>query len=568
MSDDDKTLAKKFRRLFYGNKSSIGRHIYSDTGASDTATSEQDKNEQDKNGKGEKREGKSYVEKTPLTDTHYLQHLRGKRIGLGVSPILKGNRCRFSAIDIDIYGSSGRTLIRRVVASIYKWQLPIWPFYSKSGGLHLYMFFADEDSSKEELYGIQASSAIGFCNIFAKLLLNRDIKYEVFPKQAQVVDGSIGNWINLPYYGALAEQNNPVQTLINSTLEKVDILSAIDTLSESNPYSQEGLEEYMNSLPFFDGPPCLQQITTQLGPSEGEGRNIFLFNSSIYFKEKDPKVFDSQLRDLNSNMQEPLEDREVSQILASVIKREYHYECNKEPLHSFCDRESCATKKFGVGKNNGSFMGVATGPLIIQRGKGKSYSWEVSREDKSAYLHFDSPKELMDQTVFIGQVLQELDFKASRVKAEKWDRILNNALKTPKFQDVNFHDDNSYEARIIKTIVQRITQNYYPDTDEERVPYIEKGFVIRRIAKEDLLFKADHIWNYLTVVKREKISNALFQKILKELPCRQLVTRLPGMDKSVRVRSLSVDDAEKLLGRSIDVQENVSWSESEEDSEF
>ena len=45
----------------------------------------------------------------------------------------------FGAVDIDIYDDPKE--LKRIVSTLYELNLPIVPCYSKSGGLHLYLFF-------------------------------------------------------------------------------------------------------------------------------------------------------------------------------------------------------------------------------------------------------------------------------------------------------------------------------------------------------------------------------------------------------------------------------------------
>ena len=529
--------ATAFQQLFYGNRSVVGHHIYGS-----------------KPEKGEKRDGKSWTIREALTEQYYLGHLNGKH-GIGLVPILEGNRCKFAAIDVDVYNN--KKLLASIVSSIYKWKLPIVPCYSKSEGLHLYLFFKDEDKG---ITGIHATDAVNFCHMFAKLFAIQT--YEVFPKQGHLTEQSFGNWINIPYYGGL-QKDTPVQSAIGVGNKSLTLDEAIDLIIESRKSKKE-LEDYINTLPFFDGPPCLQKMTMQGGPGKGNGRNVYLFNASIYYKEKDHTTYDDYLKELNQTMDDPIDDpHEIQQILSSVIKKEYHYECKKEPLCGFCDKETCATKKFGVGHSGGSFMGVQTGTLTILKGRGKSYAWEVLREERKATVRFDSPKEIMDQNNFIAMVLQELDYKASRVKQEKWDRILNTALGQSVEQDVDFSEDNSLEARAVKLIVQRISSSISEDIYD-----IERGFVYKRSDMNDLLFKADHVWNHLITVNRMRITNAEFQRLLKDLPSTSVVAKDKASRRSIRARRITIPDLETLLGAELQEKQNVDWGDLDGQTEF
>ena len=121
-----------------------------------------------------------------------LNHLSGN-FGVGICPVASSGSCHFGVIDIDYYKPS----IKRVLAFIREYQLPLLPFRSKSGGLHLYIFLSKSVSAKK-----------------LRELLNKIIvvfsleefygkgKVEVFPKQDTVKEGGFGNAITLPYFNA------------------------------------------------------------------------------------------------------------------------------------------------------------------------------------------------------------------------------------------------------------------------------------------------------------------------------------------------------------------------------
>ena len=105
--------------------------------------------------------------------------------GIVLNSLGPDGRGIYGAIDVDIYNNP--KLLERVVKQIYKEELPLVPCYSKSGGLHLYLF------SKEPFEYNEINNALTYFN--QKL----DIKAkELFPKQAYK-NGKFGNGIALPY---------------------------------------------------------------------------------------------------------------------------------------------------------------------------------------------------------------------------------------------------------------------------------------------------------------------------------------------------------------------------------
>ena len=105
--------------------------------------------------------------------------------GIVLNSLGPDGRGVFGAIDVDIYDD--QKLLERVVKQIYSENLPLVPCYSKSGGLHLYLF------SNEPFEYHEINNALTYYN--QKL----DIKAkELFPKQAYI-NGKFGNGIALPY---------------------------------------------------------------------------------------------------------------------------------------------------------------------------------------------------------------------------------------------------------------------------------------------------------------------------------------------------------------------------------
>ena len=70
-------------------------------------------------------------------------HLEGE-FGVGICPVNAEGKCRFGVLDIDYYGAD----IKKMLHFIKEYQLPLLPFRSKSGGLHVYLFLTKAVSAK------------------------------------------------------------------------------------------------------------------------------------------------------------------------------------------------------------------------------------------------------------------------------------------------------------------------------------------------------------------------------------------------------------------------------------
>lgn len=123
--------------------------------------------------------------KEPLRQRMYSDHLNKLHgAAIGVAPLRDDGTVRFAAIDLD---EPNFDLAMDVAALIPG---PGWLEKSRSGNAHLWYFF-DGDCP--------AWVARGQLRRALEAVDRRDV--EIFPKQAQLRAGMLGNYINLPFYG-------------------------------------------------------------------------------------------------------------------------------------------------------------------------------------------------------------------------------------------------------------------------------------------------------------------------------------------------------------------------------
>ena len=160
-------LAENFHRLFSGLDRAYGRY------------------DVDSDQSGVKQSGTARTIPEKLTTKQWELHLLGMQ-GLGVVPIRDDAKVLWAAIDIDEYDLDVDTLSKSLGTS------PFIPCLTKSGGIHLYLFFNKAVSAKLVVDKLrQITSALGKPSA------------EIFPKQVKLVTdrGDVGNWINMPYFG-------------------------------------------------------------------------------------------------------------------------------------------------------------------------------------------------------------------------------------------------------------------------------------------------------------------------------------------------------------------------------
>lgn len=341
------SLAKQFLALFAGIETAHGTH--------GMPVFKAEKNKWEIKSTAKTLEG-------PATVALWEEHLAGKK-PLGVVPIMRDGVCVWASIDFDKYDINLLDIIQRVEAL----GLPLVPCRSKSGGLHLFIFFSEPQPAG----AVQALLR----DLSAQLGISGS---EIFPKQAALLieRGDMGNWMVMPYYGdtfgsKIAEQVGLRKTGAELTAEeflraaeaaKVQDLQALAKLhppargSVSNKATAgTGGKKDKSTLPaqkpgadaFSDGPPCLQHLA-KVGIEQG-GQNNTLFMMGLYLKRAQPATWREDLEAYNHKyMKPPLPTDGMASTLRSLEKKDYEYTCSVEPMSSHCDARLCRRRKFGV----------------------------------------------------------------------------------------------------------------------------------------------------------------------------------------------------------------------------
>ena len=217
-------------------------------------------------GRNGKADADSRIVRQALTVEIMQGHIDGEQ-GVGAIPINEENKCKWGALDIDIYDLDHNELQQR----IQKLKLPLLHCRSKSGGAHLYLFLKEYEQAKVvREYLLEMAVALGHSGC------------EIFPKQDTILAerGDVGNFINLPYFNA----DLPRRYCFNSKVEAMEIDDFIKAIHKNTvPVSKlEGLRSNNNKPRklLSDAPPCLQHLFRD-GPS-GEERNKKLFMLGVF----------------------------------------------------------------------------------------------------------------------------------------------------------------------------------------------------------------------------------------------------------------------------------------------
>lgn len=356
-------------------------------------------------------EGRAKTIAGQATYQDYLMHLQGQQ-GLGIIPI-EGDRCSFGVIDVDFYSDDQVMKTYKIAENISRY-LPINIFTSKSGGLHIYVFYAQPELAKTVRLQLDA----------LRRLMGLAADTEIFPKQDKVRAGQFGNWINLPYFGDLVGRRALITNMTRwSADQAMEYLAARVTTCEQ-------WAQLWNSMPYHDAPPCVQ---TCIYTDSQDHRNNFLFNFAAWAKSAYPDQWEDLTRQMNSNFDNPLDARELeSTVIKSVQQRDYGMRCSDEPLCKFCHKQSCGARLRELEaertrQNNDvpPDMGITFGTLTKFDGTTPYYEWIVNGHK----MLFRSTAELMSQQRFRLMCVEQLMFMPKTLKDAEWQQLLNTALQ-------------------------------------------------------------------------------------------------------------------------------------------
>lgn len=356
-------------------------------------------------GRNGKTEANSRVVREPLTEELVTNHLEGKH-GVGAIPITKENECYFGAIDIDQYDLDHKGLI----AKILKFKLPLVVCRSKSGGAHLFCFLKQPTQAKIfREYLTEIAGALGYA------------KAEIFPKQDSILSerGDVGNFINLPYF----KSQQTMRYAFDDKGKAMNLEQFLDVVEKKRTLvaNLENINYGESREVFADGPPCLQNYVS-VGKVDNN-RNIFLSQCAPYCKAKYSDNWKNSLEEINQrHCAPPLPASELVSLQNQYQKKDYFYQCNIEPNSSFCNKEVCKSRKFGIG--NKSDHAAELSGLTIMLSDPKLVFLDVNGGRLEITMDH-----LQNQHLFQKACMEQLMFMPSKIKETDWVTKVNEMLK-------------------------------------------------------------------------------------------------------------------------------------------
>lgn len=478
-------------------------------------------NTAEKNAAG-KLEGKSWLDKTSITNEDITKHLEGQA-SIGMSPINEQGLVGFGVIDIDDYSN----IVEDYIRMVHTFNIPLNLFYSKSKGIHAYVFFKDP---------VKPGDAVDLLSRI-RVLLGLPKDTELFPKQRSADKVSYGSWINLPYFAA-NDPNNP-RKLIREDGSLAPVEEALTVCQASKRTVQE-VYTLLDSLPLADAPPCVQTIYLK---QKTDFRNEYLFNLGVYFKAKYEDNFENELLEANGRLLDPVAPDEVERTcLKSLRKKDYHYKCDQPPISLLCNKAACRDRKNGT---EGDLISSLSFEDFIQYETDPPYyEWVINGQT----LKFFHESDIINQSAFRELVFRKLHYLPPKISDAKWTRIVNNAQSHIEVRAIEKESDVSTGAVWLKHINEFFTT---------RVLAANKGQMKagRTYRDEDLksyIFSGTALLEYIRAKGFRSYSDVEIQSRLKELGARQVQYDItPG--QSIKCWALACD---KIDTMAIDI-ENV-----------
>lgn len=417
-------------------------------------------------------------------------HLEGS-FGVGVCPINTDGKCYLGVLDIDSYGAK----IRKVLDFIRDYQLPLLPFRSKSGGLHIYLILSKAVSAKR-----MRDILSQIVHFFALDELYGKEKVEIFPKQDALRERSFGSCITLPYFNA----EESYTYLLDLDGNPVEFKEALDYI-QKHFTSLEAVKASLDTLPYNDAPPCLQRaLVSEYVGSDDSGRNNFLFSFAVYAKKKYGTGFEDYVKEVNDKFVCPLEDNVVDQICTSVTNNEYMYKCKDTPCSVLCDKVICKRREFGIGRNKGHFTGVQYGQLYRYLSAEPYYVWKLRLQGQEEWkdVIFKDEAYLLDQKNFARMCVRYLNQAPMQVSNNDWYAILNSVL--PNIEDVEVKKESDTSGtNMIRNAFVAYLANKQACRDS---PYqIRVGLCVRQVQNGEAKYFFTHN-GFLEYLRTQKIS--------------------------------------------------------------
>ncbi len=388
-----------------------------------------------------------------LTPTHWKHHLAGKT-RIGIRPEI-GDECLWGCIDVDPNNYKDYSE-KKYVEIITRYGLPFVPVASKSGGLHIFVFFtelAKVDKVSKKLNEINEQYFLS---------------NEVFPMNKAV---------NMPYFNsdrtmeyAFDENNTPL--MVGGFLDIAEKKKV-----NPNDFFKFQVQDYEAESEWSHYPPCVQKLI-QEGWS-GNNRNNYLFNVLVLEMKKNSTLAVKNLEEIglarNSEIfSTPLPRNEVSSLCKSVHKQGYEFQC--PPKHAefqpICNKELCKNRRLGIGEAIPEIIDAFGNITYIQDTKNVWYEFDFKGQHVMV-----TPEDMKDEKSFRVKLLRHRLYWMTLPKPPKgpspFELLMKGIVEKAEENKEHMYEDTLEEERY------KVLKDFFEShVEQDKFNKLKDGYVV------------------------------------------------------------------------------------------
>ena len=446
-------------------------------------------------GSNGKKEARYITVQEDISPKIWKDHLDGKyRIGL--RPELD-DECVWACIDIDPNDYKNYSK-KKTIDIIANFNLPFIPVVSKSGGLHLFIFFTKPAKIDKVKLKLQKYNEQYF------------LANEIFP---------CNKTINMPYFNMnatmeFAYNNQHTPVLVGQFIELVKA-KAIDP----EKFYNTTIEEYDVERDWKHFPPCVQKLV-QEGWSGGM-RHQFLYNVCVLEMKKSQGI---NYSDLNVIMQQrnkqifskPLPETEVSQMTKTIHKEGYGFQC--PPKHSefapICNYEVCKTRRLGRGDDTPSIIDKFTNITYVQDTKNTWFDFEYEGQRVTV-----TPDDMKDEKSWRVKLLRYRIYWLTLPKPRKGISPFEMLMKSIVEKSVE-STEHKYTDTVEEEKYETLKKFFESHIEQDRFEKLKDGYVVLDSNTNICYFKKITIANFLNKSGTRTFANPM--AALRMLDCKKL----------------------------------------------
>tara|TARA_R110000787_G_scaffold133719_1_gene246147 strand:+ start:4335 stop:5915 length:1581 start_codon:yes stop_codon:yes gene_type:complete len=389
----------------------------------------------------------------PLTSELWQEHLEGK-IRIGLKPELE-DKCVWGCIDVDPHSYTSFSA-KKYVDIIKKYKLPLIAVKSKSGGLHIFVFFTEWADAKK----------------VSRKLSQINEQYfqaqEVFP---------CNKMLNMPYNDQEATMEHAYDDNNNALLVGRFLKLAEQKKIVPSDFYNYKVKEYDVESEWGHYPPCVQKLI-QEGWS-GNNRNNYLFNVLVLEMKKNNALTVQQIEDMaqqrnSSIFTTPLGRNEVSSLAKSVHKSGYEFQCPpKHPeFQPICNKDLCKTRRLGIGEAIPEIIDNFENITYIQDPKNTSYTFDFKEQHVIVV-----PEDMKDEKSFRVKLLRHRIFWMTLPKSRKGPDPFELLMKGI-VEKAEENKEHTYEDTLEEERYQALKDFFESHMEQDKFDKLKDGYVI------------------------------------------------------------------------------------------